>query len=255
MLNTKKRYLVIMLTFFTCILLVAGNPLWAKPDTGLNLNLTPDQINALESVVKEFSTKQFKIVSEIERTLLELKLELRREDRFATDAKAAESARSANKLVKKLTGLYGDMLKLEVAYVLKTKDVLTKEQRGQLIESLDFEMEAPEGWMQNQEVETLAVDLKLTEDQLKKIMNYRAQIQKKEAQIEQKMEALLQDLEGELSKDKVDDKKVNKIVLSLTDLGVGLLNNMVEHRLKAKDVLTVEQKKKLLHAMFMASGF
>ena len=33
------------------------------------------------------------------------------------------------------------------------------------------------------------------------------------------------------------------------------LNNRVSHRLKAKDVLTVEQKKKLLHALFVASGF
>ena len=69
------------------------------------------------------------------------------------------------------------------------------------------------------------------------------------------METLLQELEDELSKEKVDDRKVNKIVLSLTDLGVDLLNNMVEHRLKAKDVLTLEQKKKLLHALFLSAGF
>ena len=43
--------------------------------------------------------------------------------------------------------------------------------------------------------------------------------------------------------------------MSLTDLGVELLNNRIEHRLKAKDVLTVEQKKMLLHALFIASGF
>jgi len=166
-----------------------------------------------------------------------------------------ESVRRANKLIKKLTALYCDMLKLEVAYVLKAKDVLTKEQRRQLIESLDFDMEAPDGWMQNQEIEVLAVDLELSDDQLKKILSYRTQMQKKETKIEQKTEALLRDLERELIKDAVDDKKVNKIILSLTDLGLDLLNNRVEHRLKAKDVLTVVQKKKLLHAMFIASGF
>jgi Spy/CpxP family protein refolding chaperone len=109
--------------------------------------------------------------------------------------------------------------------------------------------------MQNQEIEALAVNLELSDDQLKKILSYRTQMQKKDAKLEQKIEKLVQDLEDELSKDTVDDKKANKIILSLTDLGVDLLNNRVEHRLKAKDVLTLEQKKRLLHALFMASGF
>jgi Spy/CpxP family protein refolding chaperone len=69
------------------------------------------------------------------------------------------------------------------------------------------------------------------------------------------MEVLVQDLEDELSKDTVNDQKVNDIILSLTDLGVDLLKNRVDHRLKAKDILTLEQKKELLHALFMASGF
>jgi len=255
MLHIKKTQFIIIMAIATCILLAAGGPLWAKQNTKMNLNLTPDQIKTLETVVNDLSEKQFKITSDIERTLLELKFEIQREDRFATEPKAAESARRANKLIKKLTALYGDMLKLEVVYVLKTKDVLTKEQRRQLIESLDFDMEAPDGWMQNQEIEVLAVDLELSDDQLKKILNYRTQMQKKEVKIEQKMEALVQNLEDELSKDKVNDQKVNNIILSLTDLGVDLLKNRVDQRLKAKDVLTLEQKKKLLHALFIASGF
>ena len=124
-----------------------------------------------------------------------------------------------------------------------------------MIESLDFDMEVPEGWMQDQEIEVLAVDLELSDDQLQKILSYRTQMQKKDAKLEQKIEKLVQDLEDELSKDTVDDKKANKIIMSLTDLGVDLLNNRVEHRLKAKDVLTLEQKRRLLHALFMASGF
>ena len=255
MLHIKKTQFIIIVAIATCILLTAGSPLWAKQNTQMNLNLTPDQIKTLETVVNDLNEKQFKITSDIERTLLELKLEIQREDRFATEPKAAESGRRANKLIKKLTALYGDMLKLEVVYVLKTKDVLTKEQRRQLIESLDFDMEAPDGWMQNQEIEVLAVDLELSDDQLKKILSYRTQMQKKDAKLEQKIEKLVQDLEDELSKDTVDDKKANKIIMSLTDLGVELLNNRIEHRLKAKDVLTVEQKKMLLHALFIASGF
>ena len=93
----------------------------------------------------------------------------------------------------------------------------------QVIESLDFDMEVPEGWMQSQEIEVLAVDLELSDDQLKKILSYRTQMQKKDAKLEQKIEKLVQDLEDELSKDTVNDQKVNDIILSLTDLGVDLL--------------------------------
>ena len=251
---TKKFYLTILLLMIYAVF-TAGDPLWAKQSSGRDLNLTPDQVKALDSVVNELNEKQFQIAVNIQRTVLELKLELNREDRFATDTKAKESAGRTNQLIKRLTGLYGDMLKLEVEYVLKAKDVLTRAQRVQLIESLDFDMEAPEGWMQEQEIEVLAVDLELSEEQQKKILRYRTQMKKKEASIERKMVKLEQDLEDTLSKDKVDDKKVNRIILSLTDLGVEMLNNRVEHRLKAKDVLTVAQKKKLLHALFMASGF
>ena len=254
MIITKKFEFLSALLLTICLALISGNPLWAKPGTSPDLNLTPDQVKAMESIVYDLNEQQFQITVNLQRTFLELKLELHREDRFATDTKAKESAGEANKLIRKLTDLYADMLKLEVQYVLKAKDVLTRAQRIQLIESLDFDMEAPQGWMQEQEIGALTVNLELSEAQQEKILRYRTQMKKKEARIEQKMVKLEQDLEDELSKDKVDDKKVNRIILSLTDLGVDLLKNRVEHRLKAKDVLTVAQKKKLLHALFMASG-
>ena len=69
------------------------------------------------------------------------------------------------------------------------------------------------------------------------------------------MDALLEDLEKELGQDAPDDKKVNRLVLSLTDQGIALLENRINHRLKAKDVLTVAQKKELLHLLFITAGF
>ena len=140
MTNVKKIYFVMVLILTTGIVMTTGNFLWAKQNAKLNLNLTPDQVKALESVVNDLGEKQLKITSDIERTRLELKLEIQRQDRFATEAKAAQSARRAHKLIKKVTALYGDLLKLEVEYVLKAKDVLTRAQRVQLIESLDFDM-------------------------------------------------------------------------------------------------------------------
>jgi len=251
----SRKHLGILFATLIFVLLATASPLWAKSNAGFDLNLTQDQIKALEGVVNDLGDKQVKIAGDIERTMLELKLEIQRADRFASDAKAKESARRANKLVKNLAALHGDMLKVEVAYILKAKDVLTREQRIQLIQGLDFEMEPPQGWMQNQDIEVLVVDLGLSDDQLKKIMDYRAQMQKKAVKIAKKMEAYLKSLENELEKDTPNDKKVNKAVMGLIGQGIALLNNQVDHRLKAKDVLTVEQKKQLLHALFIATGF
>ena len=248
MLTHKKTRIFMLL--ITAIFLAAA-PLQAAMD----MNLTPDQIKALEGVVADLGEKQLRISGDIERTVLDLKQELQRADRLASDAKAKEAARRTNKIVRKLAGLYGDMLKLEVSYVLKAKDVLTREQRIQLIQGLDFEMEPPQGWMQGQEIEVLVVDLGLSEDQMQKIMDYRAQMQKKAVKIAKKMQAYLQNLETELMKETPDDKKVNKAVLGLVDQGIALLKNRVDHRLKAKDVLNAEQKKQLIHALFVDSGF
>jgi Spy/CpxP family protein refolding chaperone len=253
MLTIKPARIVVATMVAISMLLLAGSP--AVAAQAPNLNLTTDQVKALESVVIDLSAKQFKIESELQRTLLDLKMELQRSDRFATKAKADEAARNANKLVKKLVSLYGDMLKVEVEYLLKAKDVLTREQRMQLIRALDFDMDTPQGYMEDQDVAVLVVDLELTEDQQKKILGYRAKMQKKEAKFARKIQGAMNDLENALSKDKVNDSEVNRAVKKMTNLAIDLMETRVGLRLKAKDVLTVEQKQKLLHLLFLSAGF
>ena len=79
-------------------------------------------------------------------------------------------------------------------------------------------------------------------------------MQIKELKIELEIDYNIIDLETELLKDERAPERVNKIILKLTDNGTALLDNKVNHFLQAKDVLTVAQKKKLLHAMMMSSG-
>lgn len=248
---TKTTHLSKLLLITICFIVLVVAPINAAVD----INLTPNQIKALEGVVNDLGSKQLKIAGEIERTMLELKLDIQRTDRFDSEAKAAESARRTNKLIRNLAKLHGDMLKVEVSYVLKAKDVLTREQRLQLIQALDFEIEPPQGWMQEQQIEVLVIDLGLSDEQMQKIMGYRSQMQKKAVKIAKKMERHLQVLEKELEKETPDDRKVNTAIKGLTDQGIALMMNHLDHRLKAKDVLTVPQKKQLLHALFIASGF
>ncbi|MBW2634389.1 MAG: hypothetical protein JRE14_09780, partial [Deltaproteobacteria bacterium] len=154
------------------------------------MSLSPEQIKALEPIVDEFNDKIFNVISEMERTKLELSLEFQREDRFVTKSKTTKSVKRANNLVKKLADLYGDLLKLEAAYVLKTKDVLTREQRRELIRQIDFDMEISADWSSSHEFEAMADELDLSEDQLQEIKSLMTELKKKEAESEQKMVAL-----------------------------------------------------------------
>ncbi len=53
------------------------------------------------------------------------------------------------------------------------------------------------------------------------------------------------DLQDQIEAEVRDPQKANKIVMAIIDLGTKRLENRVNHILKAKDVLTVEQKKEL----------
>jgi len=74
---------------------------------------------------------------------------------------------------------------------------------------------------------------------------------KKAIEINYQIDIHLIDLQVELFKDDRDSDKINKIILTITDLGTGLMDNRVVHFLKAKDVLTLPQKKALLHSFLV----
>jgi len=78
---------------------------------------------------------------------------------------------------------------------------------------------------------------------------------KKAIDINYQKDLQLIELQFELFKAGRDSEKINRLLLAITDLGTQLMDNRVVHFLKAKDVLTVAQKKKLLHSVSMLSGY
>jgi Spy/CpxP family protein refolding chaperone len=212
-----------------------------------HLNLTEEQVTKLAELGREFNRKQFGIAVDITTKFTELELELKREDRFETEQKAKIAAEKVNTIVKEVSRLYGELLKTRVEYLLKAKDVLTRQQRATLIAGLDFEMDVPEDLTYYQEFDLVAVGLDLSREQIRKILRYRTDMKINKLRLELKIDYKVLDLEIELTQDEVDSEKVNRIIMDVTDLGTKLLDNRVEHFLKAKDVLTVTQKQKLLH--------
>ncbi len=249
--RSKQR---ILIPVIVAVILFFGVTSTKAGEAGLvsKMNLTKEQIVKLGTLIDDFSTKALDITSKIGNKYLELEHDLKREDRFDTKSKARTSARNVNKMVKNISSLHGDLLKLRVEYLLKAKDVFTDEQKAMLIgHLLDFDMDMPDNFFYYVELNLPSMGLDLTKDQVKKLLKYRADMDIKDIKLELDMDYKLLDLQDEILAVERNPQKINTIIMTIVDLGTKLIDNQVNHFLKSKDVLTVEQKKELLHMMLM----
>lgn len=214
-----------------------------------DLKLTDEQMEKLQTLTQEFTQKEMQLTEQMESTLAELAEDLVREDRFDTDKKAAESAKTFNTLVRKISTAYGDLFKNRVKYVLDAKDVLTREQRAQVLASLDNDVETPDLLVLTDDFDDLRKALGLDIEQSRKVLKYRTDMHIKDLKLQLDIDNAALDLEAEITKDQPDSDKVNTLVMGIADSAVKMLDNHVEHFLKAKDVLTVEQKKKAIQML------
>ena len=215
----------------------------ASPDAELlrSLDLTEEQINNLAGLLQEYGERQYAISAAVTTKAVELELELRRPGRLETEEVARESSERTNVLVRDVTRLAGEQLKIRVEYVLRAKDLLTPEQKLKLIASLDFDMDAQEGLDYYEEFDWLNAGLDLSHDQIKEILRYRAERDAKALKIELQIDYLILDLEQVLLAGQPDPQKTNQIITKVTDLATQQLDNIVEHFIKTKDVLTAAQ--------------
>lgn len=254
-----KRKLKSGLFCLLTILVASALPIIGAAETrlpGLNLSLTDKQVTALQGVFEEYTGKNLALLGEIDKKFTDLKLELRKKDRFESKFKEINSVYKANTLVKEISKLHGEILKTRITYLLKAKDVFTQEQREKLFARLlEFDFDMPDEIFIIVEENLISLDIGLTIEQVKKILRYRADMEKKAIDINYKIDMQLIDLQVELLKDERDSDKINKTILTITDLGTRLMDNRVVHFLKTKDVLTIPQKKALLHSVSMLSEF
>jgi Spy/CpxP family protein refolding chaperone len=249
---SRKRIMTVLFCAVLAAVFVSGTVFGQDAISVLaKLNLTDEQMQKLAELSQEYNPKMFELISSITYKATELELELKRENRFDTEEKAKEASERANEIVREFSNLYGELLKTRVEYMLDAKDVLTIEQREKLISSLDFEMEVPEEMNTYQEMDLLNVGLDLDRDQIRKILRYRTEMRISELEYKLKIEFKVLDLEEALTQDEVDTKDVNKAVMDITKLAVELLDEQIESFLTVKDVLTTEQKKRLLNMLMM----
>jgi len=249
--QTRKNLLI---AFITSLALFLGtNTALAKnTDFVSDLNLSKEQIGKLGKIVETFSAKELELNAKIDNTRMALAQELRKADRWDSEAKNKASAKIVNRQIKTLATLGGDMLKLRVAYFLKAKDVFTEEQRVIILGKLtEFHMDLPDSFSYYLDLDLPALDLDLTDAQVKKLLQYRADMEIRNIKHELALDYKLLDLRAELLSPERNPKKVNKLITAIADIGTKIVDNKVAHILRAKDVLTVEQKMALFHMMLL----
>jgi Spy/CpxP family protein refolding chaperone len=252
--RSGKKILISMVLAATMLFAVTSTK--AKDDKLISsLNLTKDQIGKIEEIIEEFSDKAHDIESKFDQAYLKLGQELKREDRFATESKARAGARNFNNLIRAASSLHGDLLKLKVAYLFKIKNVFTEEQKEMLFKAiLDFETEVPDNFSFYLSMDVTSLSIGLTTDQLKRLIQYKAERNIKNIELEMEIDQRLVDLRSEIDREQRDPQKIDKIIMDIVDLIVQSMENHVNHVLKSKDVLTLEQKKELLHMMMGRIG-
>lgn len=252
-----KKLVISVITVF-CFLVGSSIVTTARQgdlDYMQDLKLTNEQIQKLGDTIGEYSLKQHKILSELDAKLVELANEIRKEDRFDTKVKETRSVRKANKIVKEIATIYGKLIRTRVEYILKAKNVLTFEQRLILIQNLNFEEDFYEDDLPHLfDLDILAAPLALTNDQVKSILKLRTDQQIKELKIELKIAYKMLDLQNEIMADEIKTENVDRLLLEITDQATKLIKNKVNHMLKSKDVLTTDQKKKLIHILMIMEG-
>ena len=128
--------------------------------------------------------------------------------------------------------------------------MLNDQQKRLVVSSLEFDDDAFEGDVPDifgQDLLMLPLDL--TAQQTKKILKHQTDMEINALKINMKILYQLIDLKDEIVQDTPDESKLDKVILTIVDLGNQLLDNRVKHFLKSKDVLTPAQKQRLIHAI------
>lgn len=249
----------VFLLILIFVLLVSTQPVISQDGFQhpfVNFEPTPEQVLALQEVFEEYNVMQLKVRGQVDVKLAELRLELIKKDRFETKDKEDTSIAKVNKIVRDISRLFGDSFKNNVTYYLKAKDVLTQKQcvlAFRNLQNLNFKI--PDDLFGIVEKELLNLNLDLSYDQVKKILKNRAKMSKKEIDLNLKRSLQMIDLQEEMIKDTCDNEKINKSILKISEFGTKQLDNRVVHFIKAKDILTAEQKRKLFQAMLMMPGY
>lgn len=207
--------------------------------------ISSEQESQLTAIGLEYDQRGTQLEGQLQSKLSELALELMREGRLDSEKVAKASAKRTNAILKDVGGLYGELIQTEVEYMLKAKNVLTLEQKLELLSQMEPEVVMHYGESEFLQPDIFDLPLNLDVKQRKKLINLEANLLIKEIKLERDIELTLLKLETELLAETIDPSRVDKQVMGLAKLAAKAIENRVEFILDAKDSLTLDQKRQL----------
>ena len=93
---------------------------------------------------------------------------------------------------------------------------------------------------------SLAVNLNLSEDQIKKLQDLRLEYQKETLELKNALRAKQLELQALLASNEVDENKASSIVEEIGKLSTDIWKKSIHYRLEMRKILTEEQWNKLL---------
>lgn len=211
--------------------------------------LSETQTSELNEVALGFSQQATVFEGLMQNKLTQLALELQREGRLDDKASAKKASANVDVIMTDLGKLYGQFVKTKVQYVLKAKNVLTDEQKMYLLSQLTPSDSLPYEELDFLQPELFDLPLNLSVKQEKKLIELEASLMIKEIELERDVELVLLDLRPLLMGGSPNPEAVDPLVLKLADLAGKSIDNRVKFFLKAKNVLTLDQKRLMAHMM------
>ena len=211
--------------------------------------LTEQQQGELMAIGAGFAQKGTQLEGAISGKLTELAMELKRERRLESEKVAKESSKRVNAILKDVGGLYGEFIKTKVEFVLATKNVLTLEQKLHLLSQLSPQAALPYETIEYMQPEIFDLPINLSLDQRKQLVVLEATLMVREIELERDVDLVLLDLEAVLLSAETRPETVDPLVMSLADLAAKEIDNRIDFFLKAKDILTLDQKRLLVYLM------
>ncbi|MEI6891732.1 MAG: hypothetical protein V5783_06125 [Pontiella sp.] len=231
------------------MLLILGITMATLVAVQAQVQLSENQQVKLFDAAQGFSQQSTLFEGLMQNKLTELAIELQREGRLSDESSAVAASERVNAILMDLGNLYGEFIKTKVQFVLKAKNALTDEQKMYFLSQLNPSDSLTYKKINFLQPELFDLPLNLSLEQEKKLIVLESDLMIEETKIECHVSLTLLDLRPVLMSGQMQPEIVDPLVLELANLAARSIDNRVSFFLKAKDVLTRDQKRLMAHMM------
>ncbi|MEA2069456.1 MAG: hypothetical protein U9P12_09675, partial [Verrucomicrobiota bacterium] len=191
--------------------------------------LSEAQQGELLQIGVQYSQKAAMFESMMQGKITGLALELQREGRLDSQDSADEASQRVNTILKDLSGLYGEYIKIKVEFLLKAKNILTVEQKLLLLSSISPQETLPYETLGYMQPDIFDLPINLDHGQRKQLIALEADLMINEVKLERDVELTLLNLEGVIMGEGVSPAKVDPLVMKLAGLATQAVDNRVDY--------------------------